>query len=97
MIEAVKELIPKEVIYRRKMGFCGSATNMVTDRVGQWAQEAIMDSRLTAELFDRDYIDGLLQRHSSQKRFNSFKVWNLLNLVIWYEHWFENSKSIADS
>jgi asparagine synthase (glutamine-hydrolysing) len=58
--KAAQGIIPDEIIYRKKWGFCGSATNMLGDRL----------------------------RHRRHKRFNSFKIWNLLNLVLWHDCWF---------
>jgi hypothetical protein len=45
-------------------------------------------SPLIAERFNRDAIDAIFVSLREQKRFNSFKVWNLLNLVLWHERWF---------
>jgi asparagine synthase (glutamine-hydrolysing) len=87
--KAAEGIIPDEIIYRRKWGFCGSATNMLTSRLVDFARERIMQSPLTRERFDLRAVAKLFELHRSQRRFNSFKIWNLLNLVLWYECWFE--------
>lgn len=91
--KAAEGIIPKEIIYRQKWGFCGSATNMLTKKLTAYAYEKIMRSPLVCELLNRNYIEKIFERHRQQKRFNSFKIWNLLNLVLWYECWFEQKRS----
>jgi asparagine synthase (glutamine-hydrolysing) len=86
--KAAEGILPDETIYRRKWGFCGSATNMLSDTLIGYARAKIMRSPLVAERFRRETLEKLFDRHRRQKRFNSFKIWNLLNLVLWYECWF---------
>jgi asparagine synthase (glutamine-hydrolysing) len=87
--KAAEGTIPHETIYRKKWGFCGSATNMVGGRIVSYAQDKILSSPLTSELLDKTYIENLFESHKKQRRFNSSKIWNLLNLVLWHECWFE--------
>lgn len=89
--QAARGIIPDEVIYRSKRGFCGSATTMLSDAVTRFARERILGSPLVAERFNRPFIERLFDRHRRRKRFNSFKIWNLLNLVLWHACWFEET------
>jgi asparagine synthase (glutamine-hydrolysing) len=93
--KAAEGILPDDVIYRRKQGFCGSATNMVTDRIGRFAREAILESPFTREHFRMDPIERLFERHAADKRFHGFKVWNLLNLVLWHDQWFGSGQGAA--
>jgi asparagine synthase (glutamine-hydrolysing) len=85
--KAAEGIIPDEIIYRKKWGFCGSATNLLTEKVYEYAKGKILDSQITDHIFNRDFILSVFNNYKKQKRFNSFKIWNLLNLVLWYEHW----------
>ncbi|MHB8481563.1 MAG: asparagine synthase (glutamine-hydrolyzing) [Nitrospiria bacterium] len=87
--KAAEGILPDEIIYRKKWGFCGSATNMLSEKLVSYALRRIMESPLIAERFNREYIECLFKNHQEQKRFNSFKIWNLLNLVLWHSRWFE--------
>ena len=87
--KVAEDFLPREVIYRKKWGFCGSATTMVSDRIANYAHQKIMGSRLIKELFNENYILEIFQNYKKSKRFNSFKIWNLLNLSLWYDCWFE--------
>ncbi len=86
--KAAEGILPDEIIYRNKWGFCGSATNMVTPRIVKFAREVIFDSGLIEELFNADYIEKIFKKHCNHKRFNSFKMWNLMNLALWHSVWF---------
>ena len=87
--KAAEGIIPDDIIYRKKMGFCGSATSMLSDKLIRYARETILSSTLTTELFNRQYLEQLFVNHKQQKRFNSFKIWNLLNLALWHQVWFD--------
>ncbi len=86
--QAARGIIPDSIIDRKKWGFCGSATNMLSTRLADVARSRILDSPLIAERFNRNAIEDIFISLREQKRFNSFKIWNLLNLVLWYEHGF---------
>jgi asparagine synthase (glutamine-hydrolysing) len=86
--KAAENIIPEEIIYRKKWGFCGSATNMITEKIIAYAHEKIYSSPLVHEIFEQEYIDKIFGMRRFQKRFNNFKIWNLLNLCLWYECWF---------
>lgn len=81
---AVEDILPREIVYRKKMGF--------PTPLRQW----LMDSRagaLIAQLQDRDgllapyidfnYLNGLLSRHQSGLEDATDRIWRLLNLQIW--------------
>ncbi len=86
--KSAEGIIPTDVIYRKKWGFCGSATNMINENIVAYAKDTIMNSCLTERYLDRRYIENIFENHKTQKRFNSFKIWNLLNLTLWYDCWF---------
>jgi asparagine synthase (glutamine-hydrolysing) len=93
--KTAERLLPKEVVYRRKLGFCGSATNILTDQLCDYAQDVVLQSPIVAQLFNRSYIEQLFARRRAHRRFNSFKIWNLLNLVLWHDTWFTARREAA--
>jgi asparagine synthase (glutamine-hydrolysing) len=88
--KAAEGIIPNDIIYRKKIGFCGSATSMLSKKMINFAREEILSSTLTSEIFNQNFIESIFNNHKSSKRFNSFKIWNLLNLIIWHKCWFSN-------
>jgi asparagine synthase (glutamine-hydrolysing) len=89
---AAEGILPRELIYRRKTGFCGSATNMLTPRLAAYARGVIDGCPFLAERMDRRFVAELFQRRQRQPRFNNFKVWNLLNLALWFHTWFRDQE-----
>jgi len=89
--KAAEGILPDEIIYRKKIGFCGSATNMLTEKLATFAYDTIAQCPLMMQRFNMAYIDKLFDNYKSQRRFNSFKIWNLLNLALWYNCWFDGS------
>lgn len=87
--KSAEGIIPNEIIYRKKMGFCGSATNMISSKIMEYAEKKITNNYLITDLFNKNYISRIFTNYKSQKRFNSFKIFNLLNLVLWHEQWIE--------
>ena len=92
--QAARGIIPDSIIDRKKWGFCGSATNMLSTRLVEYARSRILESPFIAERFNRHAIEEIFVSLREQKRFNSFKIWNLLNLALWYERWFVLSPDI---
>lgn len=86
--KAAAGLVPQSVINRTKRGFCGSATDMLSDRVIDRCSEIIHGCGLMHDHFSMDFIDALFAAQKAKKRFNNFKIWNLTNLAVWYETWF---------
>jgi asparagine synthase (glutamine-hydrolysing) len=81
---AVEDLLPREIVYRKKMGF--------PTPLRQWLMDSRADA-LIAQLQDRDgllapyidftYLNGLLGRHKSGLEDATDRIWRLLNLQIW--------------
>lgn len=88
--KAAEGIIPREIIYRQKKGFCGSVTNILGERIKGFARDAVLSSLFIAETFRREAVERLFEKHKKHKRFNSFKIWNLMNLALWHECWFGN-------
>jgi asparagine synthase (glutamine-hydrolysing) len=89
--KAAEGLLSPQVIYRKKWGFCGSATTIVTPELAAHAREVVLASPLIGALLHRPRVEELFRQHGLQPRFNSFKIWNLLNLALWHATWFEST------
>jgi asparagine synthase (glutamine-hydrolysing) len=85
--KAAEPFLPSDTIYRRKWGFCGSASTMLKEKIIWYAHARILESPLIRERFDLAAIERLFLRQRRRPRFNNFKIWNLLNLVLWHECW----------
>jgi asparagine synthase (glutamine-hydrolysing) len=93
--KAAEGILPPEVIYRPKWGFCGSATTMLQERIVWYAHSRILESPLIRERFNLAAVERLFALGRRRPRFNRFKIWNLLNLVLWHERWIAQDQAIA--
>jgi asparagine synthase (glutamine-hydrolysing) len=83
--------LEREFVYRRKRGFCGSASNMLTPRLLDRAEQDIVGSSLARERFDLDFVRRMFAEQRAGRVDHNFRLWNLWNLVAWYACWFEGA------
>lgn len=88
--KAIKDLVPKENIYRRKMGFGVP--------VGEWFRNELKgflrDTLLSERSFQRGYFDpqvvkDMVNSHISRKREHSLQLWSLLMLELWHRRFMD--------
>lgn len=88
--KAVEDIIPMELIYRKKMGFAAPMADWLRGEFGRVCIARILGSQLMARgYFDRAYIQHLYDVHVSGKGDHSLQIWTLYNLVAWYDYWIE--------
>jgi asparagine synthase (glutamine-hydrolysing) len=84
--KAVEPLLPHDLIYRKKVGFCGGSGNMLTPRILDFAEE-----RVRADLLPRGWsrraVDRLFADHRARRGEFSFQIWTLMNLALWCRRW----------
>jgi asparagine synthase (glutamine-hydrolysing) len=86
---AARRLVPDEVINRPKAGFCGSATNMITGALRDYAEQTIMGSDWLHSVLDVKQVSPMLAEHRTGRRDHGMAIWSLLNLVEWHRQWIE--------
>jgi asparagine synthase (glutamine-hydrolysing) len=87
--------LPTSLVYRRKRGFCGSASNMLTARLLARAEEEICDSEFAQERFDTGFIRQMFEEQRTGRADHNFRLWTLWNLVAWHARWFERALSLV--
>lgn len=83
--------LDRELIYRRKRGFCGSASNMLGTRLLDRAESDILGSPFAAERFDLDFVRRMFAEERAGRVDHNFRLWNLWNLVAWHACWFASA------
>jgi asparagine synthase (glutamine-hydrolysing) len=84
---AVEPLVPRELIYRPKIGFCGGSGNMLTPAILDFAARKTMET-LPPLGWNRPVLDRMISDHRAGRAENSFQIWNLMNLALWFRKWF---------
>jgi asparagine synthase (glutamine-hydrolysing) len=85
---ASESILPKEIIYRKKVGFCGSTTQMLTPRLKLFANDILVEKgKEINEIFNYENFKSIFDQPG--KNDDSNKIWTLLNFMIWYKTWFQ--------
>ena len=61
--KSAKDIIPDYVINRKKNGFCGSASNMMSNEIVSFARDKILKSDWMTENFDMNEVSTILDHH----------------------------------
>ncbi len=94
MKEAVRGLIPDEIIDRKKMGFDAPVKSWLRGSLGDKAESIFRNTKLRDEgLVDFDCAIDILNDHRYKGRDYGYPVWSLLNLGLWYDSWIAGKDS----
>ncbi|UOF90136.1 asparagine synthase (glutamine-hydrolyzing) [Fodinisporobacter ferrooxydans] len=91
--EAVKDILPKEVSTRKKLGFPVPMRKWLRNEFYDWAYQLIESSPIDS-LIDKSYVLQLLEDHRKEVRDNSRKVWTILMFILWHQIYIEHSVHI---
>ena len=81
---AVEDLLPHDIIYRKKMGFSTPLQKWLRDESAGSVFELLRDpDGLLAEYVSRSALDTLLERHARGRIDATDRIWRLLNLQLW--------------
>jgi len=87
--KSLEGLVPKEILYRKKMGFCLPIDNWFRKDLKQYIFDKLLNGKIIkSELFKKDVIKNMLEEHCNTKINHSFKIWSLLTLELWFEEYF---------
>lgn len=90
--KVAEKLIPRRIIYRRKIGFSTPVTDWIDGKLGQ-----IMFSEISYFIKYTDYFDEreVLNLFKKPRR-NSLKLWMLFNLALWWRMFIEKNKTVKN-
>ena len=92
--KAVEGIVPSEIIYRRKQGFGVPISNWFRTDLGEIFRETLDGSTIKSrDLIDVHETFVLLERHKQGLEDNGFKLWVLLNFVLWYDRWIDGRRT----
>lgn len=94
---ALGGVIPNRVLNREKKGFGVPINEWMVDRLGGFVEDALFNSSLRGrELFDYDFVKGLLAEHRAGRTNYAFFLWSLLNVSLWYDQWIEGPRAMIE-
>lgn len=81
---AVEDLIPRDIVYRKKMGFPTPIRQWLLDDRAAPLYAALRDNKgFLASIVSRPALDSLISRHLGNKEDATDRLWRLLNLQLW--------------
>lgn len=87
--KAMEPYLPRELMYRPKMGFGVPIDVWLRREMKEFAYETLLSSKAIArELFDPSTVRALLDRHSSGENWAT-RIWALLMLELWFKMWID--------
>lgn len=96
--EAVEDLLPHDIIYRKKMGFPTPWAYWLAGPQLQHIQTLLTEPRSAARgLFRADAISRIFAEHRSGHRDHGNRIWRLLNLELWQRVCLEGDLESASS
>lgn len=88
--KALKGLIPNKVMFRPKMGFGVPIDDWFRKELKKYAYEILLSEKaISRNIFKKEEIQKLLDKHNSSAINYSPKIWALLTLELWFREYFD--------
>ncbi len=84
--KAASRLVPKEVLYRRKMGFGIPVGYWLKNEMKDFMSEVLLSEKsFNRGLFKPEVIKRLVSEHLAEKQNHTYPLWTLLMLELWFQ------------
>jgi asparagine synthase (glutamine-hydrolysing) len=95
---AVEDLLPRSIIYRKKMGFPTPWSQWLAGDQLRELEALLLEPRsIRRDLFQPDAIRKIFTEHRSRTRDNSNRIWRLLNLELWFRVFVDRDVSLLSN
>ncbi len=85
--KAMNDILPKDILYRKKMGFGVPLVHWFKKDLTEYASEILLSKEANERgMFNLEYIQTMLGNHQKKGRDLSARIWALL----FFEHWSRN-------
>jgi asparagine synthase (glutamine-hydrolysing) len=89
---AMTNIVPAEIIARPKQAFAAPISAWMHAGLDAFIRRGILESKLRERgLFNYDYVNRILDEHSSRRGDHGVALWTFLNLSAWYDYWIAGS------
>ncbi len=84
------KLVPREVIYRRKMGFGVPIGNWFRGEMKNFLREILLSEKsLKRGIAKPEIIEKYVREHTNSERDHTFQIWTLLMLELWFQRFID--------
>jgi len=88
--EALRGLVPNEVMFRPKMGFGVPIEAWFRGELKNYTHDILLsDKAINRGLFKKAYVEKILNEHSETTINCAYRIWALLTLELWFREYFD--------
>jgi asparagine synthase (glutamine-hydrolysing) len=89
--KVASRLVPREVVYRRKMGFGVPVGQWFRGEMKDFVKSVLLSERSLARGIARtDIVKRYVSEHTSGERDHAFQIWTLLMLELWFQRFIDH-------
>jgi len=89
--EALRGLVPDEVMFRPKMGFGIPIHSWFRKELKEYAYEMLLSDKAVGRgLFKKEAVKKLLDTHVNTRNDFGYHIWALVTLELWFQEYFPN-------
>lgn len=86
--ETFAALLPREIWTRRKQGFGVPLDHWFRGPLAALTKETLLsEAALSRGLFEKAYVQELVEQHISGQFDHAYRLWSLLVLELWFQRW----------
>lgn len=83
-------LVPREVLYRKKMGFGVPINHWLRSELKEYLRENLLSEKFAKrDIVKIDIVRKLVNEHIDENRNHSMQLWTLLMLELWFQHFID--------
>jgi asparagine synthase (glutamine-hydrolysing) len=83
-------LVPKEVVYRRKMGFGVPVGQWFRGEMKGFVRDVLLSERsMKRGIIRPDMIERYVGEHTHGERDHAFQIWTLMMLELWFQRFID--------
>jgi asparagine synthase (glutamine-hydrolysing) len=83
-------VVPREVLYRRKMGFGVPVGKWMRGAMQPFVRETLLGAKsLGRGFFNSSTVERIVDQHSSGQKDHNQQLWTLLMLELWFQHFID--------
>ena len=88
--KAMEPYLPKEVLYRPKMGFGCPVDHWFRNELKEMAYDVLLsDKCISRGIIKREFVSNMLEEHCKSNKNHSTRLWSLLMLELWFRMWID--------
>jgi asparagine synthase (glutamine-hydrolysing) len=88
--QAVKDILPKEIINRKKMGFGTPIRHWLQNELGEVVHQKISEGMLINSIVRKDRKEKFIRELNIGISKNPIRIWTIFALELWYDIYFKN-------